>query len=122
MEVSGSVLIVEDDSALRDTLLELLRAEGIEARAVNDVDSALAALEGTEFDVVLSDIQMPVRDGFALVKEIERRGGGPHVILMTSFGGPGRMSRALECGALDYLEKPFSRAQLRAALGRAFLE
>jgi DNA-binding NtrC family response regulator len=119
MEVSGQILLVEDDMALREMLVELLREEGLEVRAVADADDALVVAREMEFDVVLSDIEMPQMDGFELLEALKKLRPNARVILMTSFGSSTFVTRAVLGGALDYLSKPFSREQLGAALERA---
>jgi CheY-like chemotaxis protein len=58
-----SVLVVDDDAAMRDMIVSLLEDQGIHARAAGSVDEALKSLGESEVDVVLSDIRMPGRDG-----------------------------------------------------------
>jgi DNA-binding response OmpR family regulator len=120
MESARSVLVVDDDPSMRDMLASLLHEEGIAVECVSSVEAALAAVYSTAFDVVLSDIHLPKVDGFELLRELRKRQEDAPVIMMTSFGSTEIITQVLQAGAFDYLAKPFTRAQLRAALERAF--
>jgi DNA-binding NtrC family response regulator len=119
VEWSGPILVVDDDLATREMLVDLLREEGIDARSVSGVDEALEALRRRDFDAILSDIQMPAKDGFALLSEMRRLGSRVPVILMTSFGTEETTHEAVAAGAFDCLLKPFAREALLAAVSRA---
>jgi DNA-binding NtrC family response regulator len=119
VESSSLILVVEDDPALREMLVELLREDGLQVCTAAGANDALRALQETEFDLVLSDIQMPEMDGFELLEAIRRVRPEARVILMTAFGSATFGKQAKLGGALDYLSKPFSREQLEAAIQRA---
>jgi DNA-binding NtrC family response regulator len=119
VEWSGPILVVDDDLATREMLVDLLREEGIDARSVSGVDEALEALRRRDFDAILSDIQMPAKDGFALLSEMRRLGSRVPVILMTSFGTKETTHEAVAAGAFDCLLKPFAREALLAAVSQA---
>jgi DNA-binding NtrC family response regulator len=117
-----AVLIVDDDLAMREMLASALEEEGVEAILAPGVDEASQAARTTHFDAILSDICMPEKDGFRLLRELQRIQPGTPVILMTAFGGSESLTHAMRQGAFDYLMKPFSREALRAALEWAFVE
>ena len=119
VEWSGPILVVDDDLATREMLVDLLREERIDARSVSSVDEALEALRRADFEAVLSDIQMPGKDGFALLSEMRRLGSTVPVILMTSFGTDETAREAIAAGASDCLLKPFAREALLATVTRA---
>ena len=116
VESSSLILVGEDDPALREMLVEVLHEDGLQVRAVTGAGDALRALRETQFDLILSDIQMPEMDGFELLAAVREVRPEARVILMTSFGSSAFASRAELGGALAYLSKPFSREQLEAAL------
>jgi DNA-binding NtrC family response regulator len=122
VELSGSILVVEDDAVLLETLAELLVEEGLEVQAVESGAAALKAVRAREFDVVLSDIKMPGMDGFELLQALKTIQPDARVILMTAFGSAAWVTKAMLGGALDYLSKPFSRDQLEAAIHRALID
>jgi DNA-binding NtrC family response regulator len=101
-------------------VVELLREEGVEARPAGSVDEALEALRQGQFEAVLSDIQMPGKDGFTLLSELRERGSAIPVILMTSFGTEETAHEAVAAGAFACLLKPFARSALIETVSRAF--
>jgi DNA-binding NtrC family response regulator len=117
-----AVLVVDDDVAMREMLASALEEEGVEVTLAAGVDEASEAARTTHFDAILSDICMPDKDGFQLLRELRQIQPGTPVILMTAFGGSESVAHAMHQGAFDYLMKPFSREALRAALEWAFAE
>jgi DNA-binding NtrC family response regulator len=115
-----SVLVVDDDAAMREMLSSLLEEAGVEARAAESADAALEALRETEFDAVLSDIRMPDKTGIDLLGEIREIRPETPVILMTAFGSLDSAIEALRAGAYDYITKPFKRDAILVGLERAF--
>ena len=106
------VLIVEDDAALRDALLDTLSAAGIAADAVGDAGSALLCLERGAFGLVISDVHMPKIDGVDLLIAIKRRWSEVPVVLMTAYATVSKAVAAMREGAIDYIVKPFDASQL----------
>jgi len=119
VEWTGSILVVDDDLATREMLVELLSEEGIDARSVGSVDEALEAIRQGTFEAVISDIQMPAKDGFILLSEMREVGSRLPVILMTSFGTEETAHQARAAGAIDCLPKPLAREALLATVRRA---
>lgn len=113
-----SILVVEDDRAMREMLVSLLEEEGMAARGVEDGQQALHELRRQEFDAVLSDCDMPHMDGLALLDELRRRRPALPVVLMTALGGPINAERARAAGAVDFLLKPFAVDELLRKLAR----
>jgi DNA-binding NtrC family response regulator len=119
VEWTGSILVVDDDPATREMLVDLLREERIDARSAASVDEALEALQRRPFHAILSDIQMPGKDGFTLLSEMRGSVESLPVILMTSFGTEATTHEARAAGAFDCLLKPFPRETLLATVRRA---
>jgi DNA-binding NtrC family response regulator len=115
------VLVVDDDPLVRETVEELLEDRGMRAKVVGDGAAALAAAEAEEFDVVLSDIRMPGRDGMEILPELRELRPATPVILMTGFASIDSAVEAMRAGAFDYLTKPFKSDAMLAALERAFV-
>jgi DNA-binding NtrC family response regulator len=111
------VLIVDDEPASRELLEIILSEEGFETDAVSGGAEALLRLEAGQYDVVLSDLQMPGMDGIALTQQIRTRHPDLEVLILTAFGS---QERAHEVGRLqaDYLRKPFDKADLLHRIGR----
>lgn len=115
-----SILVVDDDSAMREMMLSLLESAGVRAHAAASAVAALDALKEHEFDVVLSDIRMPGRDGIELLGEIRELRPDTPVVLMTAFGSIDSAVAAMRAGAFDYIPKPFKRDEVMVVLERAF--
>ena len=120
VEWTGSILVVDDELATREMVVELLREEGGDAQSAGSVDEAMEALRREDFGAILSDIHMPVKDGFNLLSELRERGATTPVILMTSFGTEETAHQAVAAGAFDCLLKPFGRSALLESVHRAF--
>jgi DNA-binding NtrC family response regulator len=115
-----SVLVVDDEPAMREMLSSLLEEAGIRTRSAGSAKEALEATQEQEFDAVLSDIRMPERDGVALLAELREVRPETPVLLMTAFGSIDSAVEAMRDGAFDYITKPFKRGAVLAALERAF--
>jgi len=119
----AKVLLVEDDRALREALVDTLILGGHACRAVDCAEAALKALAQESFSLVVSDVNMPGMDGHQLLAQIRARYPQLPVLLMTAFGAVERAVDAMRQGAADYLVKPFEPKTLldlvaRHALGR----
>jgi len=115
-----SVLVVDDDDAILDMAEDLLTDAGFEIRTANSAETALDCAREHEYAVVLTDIQMPGKDGLELLAELRELRPDTPVVLMTAFGSIRSAVAAMRAGALDYVTKPFDSETLLAALERAF--
>ena len=113
------VLVVDDDAAMTEMTGELLRELGYNAVCATSAAAALDRIDETPFDVVLSDIQMPERDGLSVVAELREKQPQTPVVLMTAFGSVQSAVEAMRAGAFDYVTKPFEAEVIRASLERA---
>ena len=113
------ILIVDDDSAVRDVIGVLLREEGYACTAVSSAQAALEAAAAAEFPLVISDVKMPGKDGMWLLERL--RDGHPDtaVIMLTAFGDTEAAVECLRRGASDYLLKPPKVTDLIRAIERA---
>ena len=114
------VLLAEDQAMVRGALSALLALEGdieIVAEAARGDDVLPAALAARP-DVALLDIEMPGADGLAAAAELRRRLPACRVIILTTFGRPGYLKRAMESGALGFLLKDAPPQELAAAIRR----
>ncbi len=110
--IMASILIVDDDQAMRDMLAAQLQQAGYSAATVGSTDEALCLLATEEFSAIVTDLQLPDRDGFELLELVKREGWDVPVILMTAFASPATVRRARESGASACLAKPFSGSEL----------
>ncbi|MEO9173889.1 MAG: response regulator transcription factor [Gaiellales bacterium] len=112
------VLIAEDQAMVRGALASLLALEG-DIEVVAEVargDEVLAAAERSRPDVALLDIEMPGCDGISAAAELVRRLPGTRTVILTTFGRPGYLRRALEQGASGFLLKDAPAKELAAAI------
>jgi DNA-binding response OmpR family regulator len=115
------VLVVEDDLAIQLLITETLRTRGYETATASDGPSALPAARQFQPDLVLLDIGLPGFDGFEVLERLKADEGlrDVPVIMVTAWGEPDVMSRALDAGALDYVRKPFDLEDLLERVGIA---
>src|SRR5688572_3525777 len=104
----ASILIVDDEPRLGDALQRALELEGHQAAYFSDPEAALRALRARPFDVLLTDLVMPVIDGLELMRRAKRIRPTCEVVVMTAFATVDTARAALKRGAVDYLTKPFS--------------
>jgi DNA-binding NtrC family response regulator len=115
-----SVLIVDDDPAMREMVVSLLEDHGIEASGADSANAALERLRDGDFDAVLSDVRMPGMGGVELLGEARELRPETPFVLMTAFGSIDSAVEAMRAGAFDYVTKPFKRDELLVTLERAF--
>jgi two-component system response regulator FlrC len=111
-KVIDAVLVVEDDAALREALLDTLRAAGLSALAAADAQGALQLLSSEDIGLVISDVHMPGANGYELLSSIKRMRPYLPVVLMTAFGTVTQAVAAMREGATDYIVKPFDAQAL----------
>jgi len=106
------VLVVEDDLSLCEALCDTLEIGGYRVVSARNGTEALIKLEHGQFKLVVSDVQMPVMDGFQLLKNMQHKYSETPVLLMTAFGTIPKAVEAMQAGASDYLIKPFDAQAL----------
>ena len=109
------MLVVDDDTALAEMLGIVLRTEGFEPSFVADGDRALAAFRATKPDLVLLDLMLPGIDGIDVCRQIRSESGTP-IVMLTARGDTVDVVLGLECGADDYIIKPFKPKELVARM------
>jgi two-component system response regulator AtoC len=114
-----SILVVDDDPAMRHLLSVILTDHGWEARAVASAPDALRELEARDLDLVLTDVRMPGMDGLALLREIQRLRPELTVIVMSAYGAQDAALEAMKAGAYDYVSKPFRKDEVVLVLRKA---
>jgi two-component system nitrogen regulation response regulator NtrX len=102
------VLIVDDETEIRDSLEEILREEGYSVASAATGDEGLTLIRDAAYDVVLLDIWLPDRDGLDVLKDIHALEAKPEVIIISGHGTIETAVRATKLGAFDFLEKPLS--------------
>ena len=114
------LLVIEDELPMRTALVETLRGLDYRVDAAADGPGGLAKACESAPDLILLDVMLPGLDGFALCRELRRRGRTMPVLMLTAKGMVDDRVEGLDCGADDYLVKPFSMRELTARV-RALL-
>ncbi len=117
--MTGSILVVEDELALRETLTYNLRKEGYEVQAVGDGRSAVEAARRIKPDLIVLDVMLPGIDGFEVARQV-RRELTIGILMLTARVDEIDRVVGLEVGADDYLTKPFSMRELLARVKAHF--
>jgi two-component system, OmpR family, response regulator MprA len=117
---SDSILVVDDDAAIRRMLARTLEAEGYAVESAGDGGAALAAIERLVPDVLVLDVAMPGLDGLAVSRAVRRRGLALPILMLTARDAVDDRIAGLDSGADDYLVKPFAPGELLARI-RALL-
>ncbi|HEC16225.1 MAG TPA: sigma-54-dependent Fis family transcriptional regulator [Sedimenticola sp.] len=117
----ASVLVVEDDPTLCETLCDTLEMAGYEVRTAGEGQAALNLLERHAIGMVVSDVQMRPMDGHRLLQKIKSRYPSIPVLLMTAYGSIDKAVTAMRDGAVDYLVKPFEAEALLEKVRGAIL-
>ena len=120
MPAALTVYIVDDDAAVRDSLSLMLGLGGYTTALFADAEALLAAWREDWAGCVVADLRLPGKSGLELQAELRARGAALPVIIMTAHGDVPSARSAFQALALDFLEKPFDHAQLRAAIDTAF--
>jgi two-component system alkaline phosphatase synthesis response regulator PhoP len=110
------ILIIEDEPGIALGLETDLKLEGYDAEVARDGETGLRRALEAAFDLILLDIMLPRKDGFAVCREIRRAGLSTPVIVLTAKSQEAEKVLGLELGADDYVTKPFSPLELRARI------
>lgn len=110
------ILVVEDEAHIAMGLQDDLTMEGYAVEVVGDGEKALSRAREGAFDLILLDVMLPRKDGFAVCKELRRGGCKTPVILLTARAQEAEKVLGLELGADDYVTKPFSTLELQARI------
>src|SRR5262245_33145247 len=118
----ATVLVVEDDAAMRDLLVEELGEAHFRVEAANGGRGGVERVKQGGIDVVVSDLRMPDLDGFDLLRDLKATEPSPHVIVITAFGSIDTAIKAVKLGAYDYITKPFEIEALVLAVEKPLAE
>ena len=117
--VMASILVAEDDQAVRDFVSRALAYYGHSVTSVPDGNSALAALTERRFDLMLTDIVMPGLDGVALAAQANKADPEMPVLMMTGFASEGQRAQKTDGPIERVISKPFSLKEICAAVEEA---
>jgi two-component system response regulator AtoC len=113
-----TLLIVDDDDAIRGTLFELL-SEKYECHTASMAEEALQYLEVERYDAVLTDLAMPGLTGIELLKRVQEGDSGTPVIVISGKGSEEDSKSLLDLGAFAYVTKPFNLDEIELVVERA---
>lgn len=122
MTTKGTIYVIDDDDAMRDSLNFLLDSAGYSVTLFDDAQRFLDALPGLAFGCVVSDVRMPGIDGIELLKLMKAHQSPFPILIMTGHGDVPLAVEAMKLGAVDFLEKPFEDDRLTAMIESAIRE
>ncbi len=117
--MSGSILIVDDEFTLAETIRDHFAAEGFDAERAASGEAALELVRARRFDVVVTDMKMPGMSGLDLLGALREAPDTPAVVMMTAYGTLESAVEAFRLGLFDFLEKPVSLDELSRSVKRA---
>ena len=121
-QVKARILLVDNDAIVRDSLGGFLAGEGYEVTAVSRVGEAVGRLSGGRYDLVISDVSLPQRDGMDLLRHVRENHRDVPVVLVTDYGTVESAVEAIKLGAYDYLTKPVIDDDVRQVVERALAQ
>lgn len=118
--MKNSILIIDDDQLVRESLFEVLCHQGYDVTMASDGAEGIMKLKEKDFDVALVDLRLPSRSGMDVLKETRQRFPELDVVMMTGFSTVETAVEAMKHGAFDYLTKPIHDDEIRILLKRVF--
>ncbi|HEY6280147.1 MAG TPA: response regulator [Streptosporangiaceae bacterium] len=112
-----TVLVVDDEPGMRDTLAAILELQGYRVSSAIDGETAFLAVQAESFDVVVMDVRMPGRDGVSVLQEMGNP--PPQVILMTAYALEEQLRAAVKAKAFAILHKPFDARRMLSLVSDA---
>jgi len=113
------ILVVDDESSMRDLLAITLRQAGWEVTQADGGEAAVAALEDETFDLVITDLRMRRVDGLGVLRSVKERSPRTMVIVITAYASTETAVEAMKLGAYDYITKPFKLEEIRLTVEKA---
>jgi len=111
-----NILVIEDEKKMRDGLVEILTDEGYNVESAENGKVGLEKIKKKDFDVILTDLIMPVMGGMDVLMEIKHIKPGANVIIITAFGTIENAVDAIKAGASDYITKPFKIDEIQTKI------
>jgi len=122
MAKKSSILVVDDEDALRTVLSSELMNEGYEVHSAADGDDAITELDKGQYDLVLLDIKMPRMNGFEVLKHIKQNHARTKVVMLTGFADLKNAIESKKLGADDFVSKPYDLVDLLTTIERVLSE
>jgi DNA-binding NtrC family response regulator len=118
----NSILVVDDEDALRTVLSGELTNEGYDVKSASDGDEAISEVERAQYDLVLLDIKMPRMNGFEVLKYIKDKHAKTKVVMLTGFADLKNAIESKKLGADDFVSKPYDLVDLLTTIERVLSE
>lgn len=116
------ILVVDDEEGARDLFNTILTDEGYDVSLASDGEEALILFKSHPFNLVITDIKMPVMDGLQLLQEIRKTGSKTEVIMVTAYGEVESYLKAMSLGAAEYINKPVRIKELKRIVHKVLTE
>ena len=116
----GKILVVEDQDAMRESLVIAFRDEGYEVEGVASGEEAIQRLGNNVYDLVVTDLKMKKVDGLEVLKAVKNVNSSTEVVLITAYGTISTAVQAIRDGAYDYVTKPFRHQEILKVAKKAF--
>lgn len=116
------ILVVDDEEGARELFSTILSDEGYTIALATNGEEALALFNNDSFDLVITDIKMPVMDGLQLLQEIRKTGSKTDVIMVTAYGEVESYLKAMSLGAAEYINKPIRIKELKRIVHKVLTE
>lgn len=113
------ILVVDDEESIREFLEIMLKRDGYQVTTANNGAQALEHYKKTNFDLIITDIQMPQVSGMELLEQVKDRDPDVVVVMITAFGSTESAVEAMKKGAYDYITKPFKIDEIKLTLQKA---
>ena len=110
------ILLVEDEAGVVKMLGKALKEQKYSVDTAMDGEEALQLVKGTNFDLIILDIMLPKKNGLCVCADIRKQGKTTPIIMLTALGQVDNLVDGLNCGADDYIEKPFEMKELLARM------
>jgi len=114
-----SILVVEDEDIMRESLVDWFSSEDHKVDAARDGDEALKDFNLNDYDVMIVDLKLPGRDGLSVLSEVRVKNPKTKVIIITAYPSVDTAEEAMRRGAVDYLAKPFELERLGTLITKA---
>ena len=117
--LSGTIVVADDDADIRDILRDTLNTLGARVVTAEDGRECLDRIAQDAPDVLLLDIEMPIKSGLQVLQELRQRGNETTVIMITAYGTIERAVHAMKLGAYDFITKPFDLDHISLVVEKA---
>ena len=117
--VHKRILIVEDEQAVRETMIDLLSEAGFEVEGAQDGEEAIEKVRETGFNIVITDLKMPRGDGMHVLEQVKKIDKQTIVIICTGYATVDTAVKAMKLGAYEYITKPIQMEEIKLVIERA---